>query len=68
MVRAMRWLPAVITLSVDQLSWWTRVRRRGRGRPPYALSRVAPLGERSQAYCAEGWITYQNMPATVRRA
>lgn len=68
MVRAMRWLPTVITLSVDQLSWWTKIRRRGQRRLPYALSVVATLGERSRSHCAEGWITYQNMPATVRRA
>lgn len=60
--------PAVLMLVVEQWSWWTKIRRRGQGRLPYALSVVATLGERSRSHCAEGWLTYQNMPATVRRA
>lgn len=54
-------------LVVEQWSWWTKIRS-ARGRLAYALSEVVPMGERTRSGCCEGWIMYNNMPATVRRA
>lgn len=59
--------PAVLMLVVEQWSWWTKIRS-ARGRLAYALSEVVPMGERTRSGCCEGWIMYNNMPATVRRA